>query len=398
MIGTKRSPHLNTQTVRTISTGAGHRRPSLHTTRHSHRHTGESRYLRPLIHALVARAPGFRKGDEKDGNVMSCRVPSPNRRQSQGPSRFPLSLMITGAAALTCLFAPLPAYAAETAQQAGMGQAGLSGLSSFVQALIILLREGTEAVLIFAALWLVLKGLAAPRRAFKALSAGAVSGILASLLTAALLLILTGEAEEITELIEGLSLLTAAVVLLFVSSWLLGQRKAMHWKHQVEAKTRNAMQSGRLFGLFAIGFLVIFREGAETALFLQALIAAEGWQPIALTAAGAGALFILASAFMLVRFLGMRLPLRHFFMITAWALFALAIVYAGKGVHALQEYGLLAETLLPALPRLGALGVYPYVETLLAQGLTLLLGLALNARAFRKSPSNEKASSLTPAE
>lgn len=306
--------------------------------------------------------------------------------------------MITGAVTLTCIAASLPAYAAETAQQAGMGQAGLSGLSSFVQALIILLREGAEAVLIFAALWLVLKGLAAPVRAFKALSAGAVSGILASLLTAALLLMLTAEAEEMAELIEGVSLLTAAVVLLFVSSWLLGQRKAMHWKHQVEAKTRNAMQSGRLFGLFAIGFLVVFREGAETALFLQALIAAEGWQPIALMAASASALFILASAFMLVRFLGMRLPLRHFFMITAWALFALAVVYAGKGVHALQEYGLLAETPLPALPRLGALGMYPYVETLLAQGLTLLLGLALNARAFRKSPSDEKASSLTPAE
>ncbi len=51
-------------------------RPYSTTHTHTYRHTGESRYLRPLTHAFVARDPGFRRGDEKDGNGVSCSVPA----------------------------------------------------------------------------------------------------------------------------------------------------------------------------------------------------------------------------------------------------------------------------------------------------------------------------------
>ncbi len=49
--------------------------PFDHTTRYPHRHTGESRYLRPSTHAFAAQAPGFRRGDENDGNIVSCSRP-----------------------------------------------------------------------------------------------------------------------------------------------------------------------------------------------------------------------------------------------------------------------------------------------------------------------------------
>ena len=46
----------------------------------------------------------------------------------------------------------------------------------------------------------------------------------------------------------------------------------------------------------------------------------------------------------------------------------LAVVLAGKGVAALQEAGMLGVHPLAGFPRSPLLGVYPTVETLLAQG------------------------------
>ena len=46
----------------------------LHTPRHTDRHTGESRYLRPYMQAFAAKAPGFHWGEEIGGNVVSQSV------------------------------------------------------------------------------------------------------------------------------------------------------------------------------------------------------------------------------------------------------------------------------------------------------------------------------------
>jgi high-affinity iron transporter len=182
------------------------------------------------------------------------------------------------------------------------------------------------------------------------------------------------------ELVEGATLLLAAAVLLFVSSWLLGQREARQWKDRLQQKARAAFSERGLIALFAVGFLAVFREGAETVLFLFALAAGEGaaWLPI--TTGGGVALAVLLAAFYAVRAFGLRLPLRAFFTVTAWSLLALAVIYVGRGVHAMQEVGLVTETALAGLPKVRALGLYPYVETLAAQAVTLLLGLFLNLR------------------
>ncbi len=47
------------------------RRPA---TKHIDRHAGESRYLRPLTHAFAAEACGFRRDDEKNSDLVSCRM------------------------------------------------------------------------------------------------------------------------------------------------------------------------------------------------------------------------------------------------------------------------------------------------------------------------------------
>ena len=63
---------------------------------------------------------------------------------------------------------------------------------------------------------------------------------------------------------------------------------------------------------------------------------------------------------------------------TSALLYYMAFVFAGKGVRELQEGGALPVTLLPGFPHVEAMGIFPSVETLLAQIVLLaLLAFAL---------------------
>ncbi|MGK3982767.1 c-type cytochrome [Sorangium sp. So ce136] len=75
----------------------------------------------------------------------------------------------------------------------------------------------------------------------------------------------------------------------------------------------------------------------------------------------------------------------------AWLACLLCVPLAGRGVAALQLCGLLPVHGLP-LPRFAALGVYPAVETCLAQAALLGLALAGAARGRRPSGSSGRAS------
>ena len=275
-------------------------------------------------------------------------------------------------------------------------RAGTTGITAestaaFTQSFLIMLREGAEAVLIIAALWVVLRQMGAANRMFRALLAGAGGGILASLGLAWAFSGMLAANPAIAEVFEGVALLLAAVVLLFVSSWLLGRREAEKWRDRIRHGARQAVAGGSVIALAASGFLVIFREGAETVLFYQAIASGTSAGLPALIAGGIAALVVLGVSALLVHSFGLRLPLRSFFTVTAWSLFALAVIYAGKGVHELQEAGWITETVLTGMPKLKVLGIYPYAETMLAQIATLATGLLLNLRAIRPAPDGQPA-------
>ncbi len=263
--------------------------------------------------------------------------------------------------------------------------------STFTQSFLIMLREGAEAVLIIAALWVILRQMNAEKRMFRALLAGAGGGIMASLALAWAFSGILAANPAITAIFEGMALILAAMVLLFVSSWLLGRREAEKWRDKIRRSARRAVAGGSITALAAMGFLVIFREGAETVLFYQAIASATTAGLPALVAGGVAALGVLGAAALLVRSLGLRLPLRGFFTVTAWSLFILAVIYAGKGVHELQEAGWITETALAGMPKVKLLGIYPYAETLLAQIATIVTGLMLNLRAIRPAPDEQPA-------
>jgi high-affinity iron transporter len=116
----------------------------------------------------------------------------------------------------------------------------------------------------------------------------------------------------------------------------------------------------------------VYREGAETALFYQALFN-EGPNvalPLSLgIAAGFGALAII---FILFYRFGVKIPLRPFFSVTSVLLYYMAFVFMGKGIRELQEGNLIPLSAIRGFPHVEWMGLYPSWQGVLAQ-LTLLL-------------------------
>ena len=84
---------------------------------------------------------------------------------------------------------------------------------------------------------------------------------------------------------------------------------------------------------------------------------------------------MLAVVYVAINRFGVRLPLKPFFAVTSAFLYYMAFVFAGKAVAELQEGGLVGTTSVSWAPRIPALGIYPTVESLLAQAALVLLAI-----------------------
>lgn len=239
------------------------------------------------------------------------------------------------------------------------------------QAFLILLREGFEAMLVVMALAAYLRRSAAGK-GMSALYAGIALAVMASVLTAYGIRVLFEVSGAAQEALEGVTMLVAAAVLLYVSHWLLAKRQADKWQAYIRNKVDRAISSGQLWALGFAVFLAVYREGAETILFYYALAGQAEASTAPMLLGGCLAALVLAAAFLAMRTASLKLPLPVFFSVTAALLFYLALNFAGTGILELQEAGWVAITPIPGIPRVTWLGLYPTMETLFAQGLVLL--------------------------
>lgn len=249
-----------------------------------------------------------------------------------------------------------------------------SGWGAFVESLLIILREGFEAILILGAIiaFLVRTG---NQGRVREIWMGAWAGVLASALLAVVLRTALANAPASREVIEGATMLLAVAVLFSVSYWLLTKVEVVAWQRFIRDQIGQALGSSRASALAFVAFLAVFREGAETALFYQAILA-RGPQTISPMLGGivVGSLALVILWIGIQQF-GLRLPLRAFFGTTSAMLYTLAFIFMGKGLRELQEGNLLGITPIDGGPYVGALGIFPSVETLAGQGVLLLLAL-----------------------
>lgn len=272
--------------------------------------------------------------------------------------------------------------------EAALDSSEASGTAAFVGAFTILLREGMEALLVLVAIIAFLRK-AGRAEVMPYVHAGWVGALLAGFLTwgaATWLISISGASRELT---EGFAALFAAAVLLVVGIWMHGKSKAGAWQHYVKEKLSHALSKRSMWFLFLLSFVVVYREVFETILFFAALWT-QGKGVAVLAGGGLGALALAIIAWAMLRY-SRRLPVAQFFSWTSILIAVLAVVMAGKGIAALQEAGWLAVSLVD-FPRITLLGIYPTLQTLIAQVLVLIVlvaGFVINARRKASAGTSE---------
>jgi len=265
-----------------------------------------------------------------------------------------------------------------------LGSKSLSAGGAFASAFFILLREGLEALLIVAALAAFLVR-TKRQDGLIYIHLGWVSALLLGVLTwwASMSIInISGASREIT---EGVAAIVATLVLLYVGFWMHDKTSAAKWKKFIDDSMHKALTSGTLWTLTGLSFIAVYREAFETILFYQALWAQtnEAGQTMALSGF-ISAIVVLAILGWLIMRYSVRLPLRQFFAVTGGLMFVLAIIFAGKGIAALQAAGLIVSSPVNFF-RIDLLGVYPNLQGLLVQLALILLAIILWNKKSSKS-------------
>jgi high-affinity iron transporter len=253
-----------------------------------------------------------------------------------------------------------------------------SGSEAFWQSFLIILREGFEAILVIGAVvaFLLKTG---HRERLRSIWLGIGLALACSALTAIVLRTVLKALPATQEIIEGGTLLIAVVVLFSVSYWLISRVEAAKWQAFIRDKVTVALEQGGGRALAFVAFLAVYREGAETALFYQALFNEGAHVALPITLGIVLGFVALGIIFTLFYRFGVRIPLRPFFSVTSVLLYYMAFVFMGKGVRELQEGNVVPISVIRGLPSIEALGFYPTWQTFLAQ--LLLLGLFVFAVA-----------------
>lgn len=236
----------------------------------------------------------------------------------------------------------------------------------FFQSFIILLREGFEAMLVITALLTYLQRSAHSDKK-QVVYLGTGLALLASAITAYALNTLLKNGGFNQEALEGITMLVASSVLFYVSYWLFSKREAERWQDYLKTKMETALSKGSLWALGFAAFLAVYREGAETILFYQALLGNAQHFHLALMLGIGSAVLVLLVLYSLMKTASLRIPYRLFFTGTAFFLFYMAFYFIGGGLLELQEAGWVAITPINGLPPLAWLGIYPTWESTGAQ-------------------------------
>ena len=246
-----------------------------------------------------------------------------------------------------------------------------------VDSMLILLREGLEALLIVISL---LSALTAAKqvKAKKWVYAGVAFGLLASIAGAMALQLLfpavTSAANR--EMFEGVIGIVAVIMMIGIGAWLHSKSSVQSWNAYIKRHMGQAMTAGSFVSLFGLSFLSVFREGAETILFYVGILPNISMSNF-LTGIGLALVALAAVAWVMLR-TSVKLPIPQLFKLLTWVIYLLGFKILGVSLHALQLTGCLPMTAMSGLPAIESLGFYPTLQTFLAQIGYVIIVIAIN--------------------
>jgi high-affinity iron transporter len=204
-----------------------------------------------------------------------------------------------------------------------------------LQAFIVTLREGVEAALIVGITLAYLAKIGRPELK-KPVYAALISAFVGSIGVAALL----ARTQWNQDIFEGWIMLAAAFFVVTMIVFMMKTGRKL--KGEIEGKVGLLAGKNAWFGLFVFVFLMVLREGVETALILSAvslnsteLMSFLGTLLGVIAAVSFGVMFVKGSV---------RINLQKFFRITTAILFFVAAQLIISGLHELSENGVLPSS------------------------------------------------------
>ncbi|WP_223465231.1 cytochrome c/FTR1 family iron permease [Pseudomonas sp. GL-RE-26] len=258
-----------------------------------------------------------------------------------------------------------------------LGNEGLSWSLSYISGLLILLREGLEAILVLAAILAFLRN-TGQQTAVRSVNVGWGLAFVAGLGTWALAAYVIDVSGSQRELLEGATALFASVMVLWLGVWMHDRRHAAAWQDYIKS---SLVGGGGRFGFATLAFFSVYRELFEVILFYETLWLQAG--PAghnAVLAGGATALVLLVGLAWVILRGSAKLPLALFFSINAGLLCALSVVFAGHGVKALQEAGIFGTRPVPFFD-FEWLGIHADAYSLSAQAVAIIAIVVLYGRS-----------------
>jgi high-affinity iron transporter len=228
--------------------------------------------------------------------------------------------------------------------------------------LLITFREALEAALIVTIMVTYLNKIG-KKELTKYSYIGAGAALIVSLLIGiALQTLYGGLGETAGQLFEGVASLTAVAVLTSMIFWMTKHSREI--KGELQGKIDQAITQGEIYGIAALSFVAVAREGLETVLFLTATFVQDR---IGTTIGAAiGGAIVLILSILLMRGT-VNLEIGRFFKVTSVLLLIFGAGLAGYGVHELIEagegmgvdFGVLGEKPFNINPPVNPDGSYP---------------------------------------
>ena len=260
--------------------------------------------------------------------------------------------------------------------------AHISVEAAIVNTGVLVFREGLECILVLSALVASMMGSNYKYR--HPVTIGAAGGFIASVVT---WFAVVGIVSMLSDNIPALAVqagtgLLAIIVLLVVMNWFFHKIYWTGWismqvshKRNLMATVNEATRSGRLmWGLIALGFASVYREGFEIVLFLQSLRLQVGSLIVlyGVLVGLAGTAVIGLLTFVAHR----RLPYKRMLVLTGVMLGMVMLVMVGEQAQEMQLAGWLPTTPLnwPIPAWMGLwFAIIPTVETLIAQAIAAIV-------------------------
>ncbi|MGV3487192.1 MAG: FTR1 family iron permease [Tuberibacillus sp.] len=245
-------------------------------------------------------------------------------------------------------------------------------------AALIPIREGLEALLVVGAL-LSFSKKAQSNKAKHWVWGGAISGMGLCLIVGIIVsfLISTAAFGKENALINGLSGVIASVLLLYVSYWLHRHSDIQRWNRFIKSKSEKAITNGRMLSFAFIAFLAIVREGFETVIFLIGMVGRMSVAEL-LTGIATGFLILIILGVLILK-MGVKLPLKPFFLISSFIVFYLCLKFMGSGMHSLQIAGILPSRSSDYLPSISWISIYPSWISFLPQLVFIVIAILVIA-------------------